>query len=183
MPDATDNCPNVPNAYQANTYGDARGDACEVSPDSDGDGINDDVDNCPAVSNADQADDDGDGIGDACDANVDTDGDGIDDNFDNCPLVANPLQENLDGDAYGDICDTDLDNDGDLNPADNCPRVYNPGQEDNDLTVQVTSVTIMTTTIHIWMLMTTARGIPIRTRPTLIAMASGMSVMLIVTVT
>jgi hypothetical protein len=37
-----------------------------LDPDSDGDGIIDDLDNCPARFNADQADTDDDGIGDAC---------------------------------------------------------------------------------------------------------------------
>ncbi len=36
-------------------------------PDSDSDGVPDDVDNCPTVSNPDQLDSDSDGIGDACD--------------------------------------------------------------------------------------------------------------------
>ena len=36
-------------------------------PDTDGDGVADDVDNCPDTSNADQADTDADGYGDACD--------------------------------------------------------------------------------------------------------------------
>jgi len=35
-------------------------------PDTDGDGIPDNVDNCPAVFNPDQEDTDGDGVGDAC---------------------------------------------------------------------------------------------------------------------
>jgi hypothetical protein len=50
--DACDNCPNTPNADQA---------------DSDGDGIGDLCDNCPDIPNADQADGDGNGVGDACD--------------------------------------------------------------------------------------------------------------------
>jgi len=52
VPDATDNCPNTPNADQADADNDGVGDAC---------------DNCPATANADQANADGDSAGDACD--------------------------------------------------------------------------------------------------------------------
>ncbi|MFH2072696.1 MAG: thrombospondin type 3 repeat-containing protein, partial [Actinomycetota bacterium] len=52
-------------------------------PDTDGDGVTDDVDNCPLAGNPSQADKDGDGIGNKCDA--DRDGDGFDNGVDNCP--------------------------------------------------------------------------------------------------
>jgi Tol biopolymer transport system component len=39
-----------------------------ASPDTDGDGVPDQLDNCPTVPNPDQADSDGDGVGNACDA-------------------------------------------------------------------------------------------------------------------
>jgi Tol biopolymer transport system component len=39
-----------------------------ASPDTDGDGVPDQLDNCPTVPNADQADSDHDGVGNACDA-------------------------------------------------------------------------------------------------------------------
>ena len=71
VPDASDNCPSVSNPGQEDTYGDARGDACEPPPpppDVDGDGVPDANDNCISAPNADQADADGDGQGDACDA-------------------------------------------------------------------------------------------------------------------
>jgi hypothetical protein len=64
--DTADNCPQVPNADQLNTDGDADGNACDG--DDDGDGKFDEDDNCPLVANANQADADGDGIGDACDS-------------------------------------------------------------------------------------------------------------------
>jgi hypothetical protein len=62
--DCRDNCPNTPNASQADCDNDGVGDACE--PDQDADGVPDDCDNCPTVPNSNQADSDGDGVGDAC---------------------------------------------------------------------------------------------------------------------
>ena len=66
-----DNCPLVANAGQANTDGDALGDACD--PDDDGDTVPDGADNCPLVANAGQANTDGDALGDACDPDDDND--------------------------------------------------------------------------------------------------------------
>jgi len=88
VPDATDNCPNAPNADQT---------------DADNDGVGDVCDNCPTVPNADQADADGDSAGDACDGcpndpakldpgvcgcgvpETDGDADGVPDCIDLCP--------------------------------------------------------------------------------------------------
>lgn len=64
--DATDNCPAVVNADQANNDGDSEGDVCDM--DDDNDTVVDLVDNCALVANLDQADTDGDGLGNACDA-------------------------------------------------------------------------------------------------------------------
>lgn len=106
-------------------------------PDTDGDGILDDVDNCLDVSNPDQLDTDGDGIGDACQQELfDSDGDGVPDVTDNCTFVANPDQLDSDGDGIGDACTpappADGDGDGLADDADNCPTVWNPQQFDDD---------------------------------------------------
>lgn len=59
-------------------------------PDSDMDGILDDVDNCPTTPNAGQEDVDTDTVGDVCD---------------NCPDMANMDQADADNDGVGDLCD------------------------------------------------------------------------------
>jgi len=74
-----------------------------IIPDTDADGVLDNIDNCPLISNENQADFDQDGIGDECDD--DDDNDGILDVNDNCPLMANPNQIDIDNDGIGDVCD------------------------------------------------------------------------------
>jgi hypothetical protein len=101
VPDASDNCPAVANADQADIDGDHHGDVCD--PDDDGDGNADGADNCPTLANPTQTDTDGDGLGDACDP--DDDADGVQDAADNCRLVANPDQRDDDGDGVGHACD------------------------------------------------------------------------------
>jgi len=107
VPDRSDNCPEIANSGQKNTFGDPRvGDACETptDPDSDNDGIPDTTDNCPANFNPYQENRDGDDRGDACD--TDNDNDGVADQTDNCPRVANPDQADTDRDGIGDACNT-----------------------------------------------------------------------------
>ncbi|MCA9858279.1 MAG: thrombospondin type 3 repeat-containing protein, partial [Thermomicrobiales bacterium] len=141
VPDAYDNCVDVPNTRQTDADGDGIGNACDdepYGPDSDGDGYPDIFDNCSDVPNPDQRDADGDGIGDACDEPGDMDGDGVPDAVDNCPNRSNPDQADNDGDGIGNACDpspntpNDRDNDGVPDEIDNCPTIKNPGQADFD---------------------------------------------------
>ncbi|MFN3200194.1 MAG: thrombospondin type 3 repeat-containing protein [Bradymonadia bacterium] len=60
------------------------------APDSDGDGITDDVDACPN------------------DAENDADGDGVCGDVDNCAGAVNPAQTDTDGDGIGDVCELDF---------------------------------------------------------------------------
>lgn len=94
-------------------------------PDTDGDGIRDDLDNCPDVYNSDQNDGDGDGIGDLCDNcqsdynpnQEDADTDDVGDICDNCPDIANPAQIDSDGDNVGDECECEAANLDDIDPV------------------------------------------------------------------
>jgi hypothetical protein len=93
---ASDNCPNVPNADQANTsteFPGKSGDACNVGNDLNHDGIIDKTHDTPKDS-------DGDGVPDF-DFNTEI--------LDNCPLTYNPLQEDSNHDGVGDACQTSPD--------------------------------------------------------------------------
>lgn len=145
IPNACDNCPNVPNPLQDN----ACNEACGVV-DTDADGIFNNCDNCPYISNPSQDDDDDDGVGNVCDncnfisnANqADSDNDGIGDACDLCPQNANPNEVDSDGDGVGNTCDNcpsiansnqiDLDGDGLGDACDNCPYKFNPNQSNQD---------------------------------------------------
>ena len=102
----------------------AKGPACRICDDADGDLVCEEFDNCPGLVNPDQADGDYDGMGDLCDPcpndpGNDSDGDGHCADVDNCPMVYNPGQEDVDVDGVGDLCD-------------NCFDTYNPEQLDED---------------------------------------------------
>ncbi|MDP1849295.1 MAG: DUF11 domain-containing protein [Solirubrobacteraceae bacterium] len=154
--DPNDNCPDIPNPGQANTDGDAQGNACDADddndgvadgpdlcegtspgtvvagdgcPDPDGDGISTHAgDNCPSVANDGQANTDGDGQGDACDA--DDDNDGVDDSADLCE--GTPAGTTVAADGCPEP-DPDPDGDGiSTNAGDNCPDIANPDQANTD---------------------------------------------------
>jgi len=93
-------------------------------PDTDGDGINNEIDNCPELANPDQINSDSDELGDACD---------------NCINDDNPDQLDADNDGLGDACDVcpndalnDPDGDSVCGNVDNCPETPNPSQTDTD---------------------------------------------------
>lgn len=67
--DASDNCPNTPNANQRDADSDGIGDACLIitGVNGDSDVWPDNIDNCPSDTNNDQVDGDSDGTGDSCD--------------------------------------------------------------------------------------------------------------------
>ena len=76
-------------------------------PDTDKDGVHDEVDNCVNITNADQKDDDKDNIGNVCDDfdGTDIDEDGIPGEIDNCAKIANANQKDKDNDGTGDACE------------------------------------------------------------------------------
>ncbi len=110
-----DNCPNVPNALQANNDGDGEGDVCDS--DDDNDGVLDNDDAFPFDENE-SVDTDGDGTGN--NADTDDDGDGVEDNEDAFPLDPSESVD-TDGDGTGNNADTDDDGDGHDDEADEFP--------------------------------------------------------------
>lgn len=143
VPDYSDNCPNTSNPTQANTDGDAYGDACDS--DDDNDGITDNFpDLCPRggqfnwtstqdTSNPSASTDwDNDGCRDI-NEDTDDDNDEIDDVDDNCPYTSydpprptwvSDSASDIDGDGCRDSDeDTDDDADGFDDVGDDCPTV------------------------------------------------------------
>jgi hypothetical protein len=137
IPDDMDNCPDTPNADQADTDGDGLGDACDGDTGGGDPGGGDPGGTDPGGTDPGAGDP---GSGDPG-AN-DTDDDGVPDPMDNCPLRFNPEQVDLDGDGVGDLCDNcvsasnpsqvDSDLDGLGNACDNCALASNPDQSDLD---------------------------------------------------
>lgn len=135
--DMMDNCPNTPNADQADNDGDGAGDVCDNDDDNDGVIDTEDCDRLDPMINFSVGDmcDDGDAstindvIRTTCQCvgtpRVDTDGDGVFDDEDNCPDMPNPDQADIDGDTVGDVCDNDIDNDGVINSLDCAPTDVN----------------------------------------------------------
>ena len=133
VPDASDNCPNVPNADQVDSDDDTVGDVCDDCPqdanktdpgecgcglqdtgsDGDRDGVADCIDNCPADPGKSNPGECGCGV-----ADDDSDGDGAPDCDDECPGDSNKTEPGACGCG---VTDDDSDGDGAPDCDDECP--------------------------------------------------------------
>ena len=144
VPDGNDNCPDTPNADQADGDSDGIGDVCDDCPndsdnDADGDGVCGDVDNCPTVANADQTDSDGDTLGDACDD--DDDNDGLSD-VDEAAFGTDPFNSDTDGDGLLDGTEVDM------AMGSGCPDPLNADSDGDTLSDGSESLTLGTSTCN-----------------------------------
>lgn len=103
------------------------------APDSDGDGVPDDLDAFP-FDPSEWSDNDGDGTGDNADLDDDNDGQSDADEIacGSDPLDASSTAPDADGDYSPDCVDADDDNDGVDDTSDNAPLHFNPDQSDID---------------------------------------------------
>ncbi len=114
--DRVDNCPDVPNADQADRDGDGVGDACNDAADRDGDEFADPLDNCPDVANPAQSNADGDAFGDACDPFPQD----ANNEFAQCRVERDACQADLSSCLAAGGGDSD--HDGVADPGDACPH-------------------------------------------------------------
>ena len=94
VPDCIDNCPQAPNASQADCDGNGIGDACTGGPDCNGNGIPDGCD----LASGQASDADGNGVPDACQA--DCNGNGIPDDLE----ISQGDAQDCDGNGAPDEC-------------------------------------------------------------------------------
>lgn len=133
IPDATDQCPRMPETI--NNFEDEDGCPDTVpTTDSDHDGIADSADACPTAPETPNGYQDSDGCPDTA-PNSDADGDGIPDASDSCPNAPETKNGYQDADGCPDTVPVqDSDNDGVADSSDRCPSTRETvnGYQDTD---------------------------------------------------